>query len=142
MLPRTARGLGLLALVHGLAVAFPGFPSLVHSIRQEASGIGGQTYDQSTRLIGDLERDGPTSPTGELIRQVLQGETLALVSASEAYTPPPGDHNAPACRNDVCCVWSHLVPEMVRVFTDAGDGGRCSDLARSAIRLGFHDAAA
>lgn len=39
---------------------------------------------------------------------------------------------------DRCCVWMPLVAEMFNTFTTRS--GRCSALARAAVRLGFHDA--
>ncbi|KAK5656648.1 hypothetical protein OQA88_4628 [Cercophora sp. LCS_1] len=55
-----------------------------------------------------------------------------------AYNPP-GAPGSDACKADTCCIWGHITNEMIVAFSD---GPRCSSLARGAIRLGFHDAAA
>ncbi|KAK0741520.1 heme peroxidase, partial [Schizothecium vesticola] len=54
------------------------------------------------------------------------------------YTPP-GDKDSEACGKDKCCIWSYIAADMAGAFTD---GNQCSNLARGAIRLGFHDAGA
>lgn len=50
---------------------------------------------------------------------------------------PPKD--TPACAQDACCIWKYIADDLVTSFR--GDSGRCTDAARAAIRLGFHDAA-
>jgi hypothetical protein len=52
----------------------------------------------------------------------------------------PGALGTPSCKADTCCVWTYIASEMTNVFK--GPSGRCTALARGAIRLGFHDAAA
>ncbi|TID07675.1 Ligninase LG5 [Colletotrichum higginsianum] len=49
---------------------------------------------------------------------------------------PPKD--TPACAADTCCIWKHIGDDLQTAFK--GESGRCTDLARAAIRLGFHDA--
>jgi hypothetical protein len=44
------------------------------------------------------------------------------------------------CSEDTCCVWDYVVQDLVEIFTQCD--GTCSRLARSAVRFGFHDAAA
>jgi hypothetical protein len=44
------------------------------------------------------------------------------------------------CDADKCCVWDYVVKDLVTLFTDSN--GQCSEPARQAIRLGFHDAGA
>ncbi|TDZ22882.1 Versatile peroxidase VPL1 [Colletotrichum orbiculare MAFF 240422] len=50
---------------------------------------------------------------------------------------PPKD--TPACAADTCCIWKYIADDLATTFR--GESGRCTDLARAAIRLGFHDAA-
>ena len=73
----------------------------------------------------------------------MQGTSSAVTSPDVIYNRPPGgdDRHSLQCRHDTCCIWSHIVPDMARAFS-ADNGTRCSSLARNAIRMGFHDAAA
>ncbi|KAL0932885.1 ligninase h2 precursor [Colletotrichum truncatum] len=50
---------------------------------------------------------------------------------------PPKD--TPACAADTCCIWKYIADDLATTFR--GESGRCTDFARAAIRLGFHDAA-
>lgn len=45
-----------------------------------------------------------------------------------------------SCFKDTCCVWDYIQKDLVKLFTNAD--GTCNSLARKAVRLGFHDAAA
>jgi hypothetical protein len=42
------------------------------------------------------------------------------------------------CAKDTCCVWRHIADEMKDAM--AGSAGRCNTMARTAIRMAFHDA--
>ncbi len=46
---------------------------------------------------------------------------------------------SPECEKDTCCIWQYISDDMRAAF--AGESGRCTALARGAVRLGFHDAA-
>ncbi|KAF3811071.1 hypothetical protein GCG54_00010407 [Colletotrichum gloeosporioides] len=67
--------------------------------------------------------------------------------APGASSPPaPAPNNAalpakdtPACAADTCCIWKYIADDLATTFR--GESGRCTDFARAAIRLGFHDAA-
>ncbi|GKT49493.1 ligninase LG5 [Colletotrichum spaethianum] len=49
---------------------------------------------------------------------------------------PPKD--TPECAADTCCIWKYIADDLQTTFK--GESGRCTDFARAAIRLGFHDA--
>ncbi|GKT65638.1 ligninase H2 precursor [Colletotrichum tofieldiae] len=49
---------------------------------------------------------------------------------------PPKD--TPECAADACCIWKYIADDLQTTFR--GESGRCTDFARAAIRLGFHDA--
>ncbi|KAF9878517.1 ligninase H2 [Colletotrichum karsti] len=54
--------------------------------------------------------------------------------------PAPGEaKDTPACAADICCIWKYIADDLATTFK--GESGRCTDYARAAIRLGFHDAA-
>ncbi|KAF6814816.1 ligninase h2 precursor [Colletotrichum sojae] len=61
----------------------------------------------------------------------------APAPGSRSGACPPKD--TPACAQDACCIWKYIADDLVSSFR--GDSGRCTDAARAAIRLGFHDAA-
>lgn len=52
----------------------------------------------------------------------------------------PGPLGSSVCAEDTCCVWDYVVEELLGLFV--GADGECTDTARGAIRLGFHDAGA
>ncbi|KAL1897589.1 hypothetical protein Sste5346_003895 [Sporothrix stenoceras] len=136
-----------LALQSHSVNAYPGFHTLLwdlhgHIARQVAADSG-----PSTILLADLAEKGVTTPVGRTIHDILRGNTTAIVDPSVTYTRPDavikaglGGLDHPACGTDTCCIWSYIVPAMVDAFSENG-GTRCSALARSAIRIGFHDAA-
>jgi len=53
---------------------------------------------------------------------------------------PPGPLGSRACAADTCCAFDFLVYELLELFVDSNS--QCTQPARAAIRLGFHDAAA
>jgi manganese peroxidase len=57
----------------------------------------------------------------------------------QSYTPP-GKLGSDACAADTCCVWDSVATDLVKLFT--GSDGLCTDDARAAVRMGFHDAGA
>jgi len=94
--------------------------------------------DQGGALIGDL-LVGITTPIGQSIANVLTGAESGMSSYTET---PPSNPTIAGCKNsqDTCCIWYAISKELTAAFT--GPTGRCNDLARGAIRLGFHDAGA
>lgn len=119
--------------------------------RQEASEVGadGEEVDieepavpeledpneNNNRMIGDLKQ-GATTPVGQSIMNILL-RTESAEGSNSRYTPP-GTLTSAKCKADTCCVWSYISAAMSVKFT--GPTLRCNDLARAAIRLGFHDA--
>jgi hypothetical protein len=57
----------------------------------------------------------------------------------QTYTAP-GPLGSSACAADTCCVFDFLAAELVGLFLQSD--GQCTEAARGAIRLGFHDAGA
>ncbi|CAK7218209.1 hypothetical protein SEUCBS140593_003469 [Sporothrix eucalyptigena] len=122
--------------------------SLAHMADDDDFNNEGQDAGHSTVLLADLATDGATTSSGEIIRSILQGTSPAVVDGSIVYTRPDavleageGGLDTAACQQDTCCIWSYIVPHMVAAFSDKNTG-RCTALARSAIRIGFHDAGA
>lgn len=91
--------------------------------------------ENNNRMIGDLVQ-GATTPVGESIRNILL-RTESAEGTRSRYVAP-GAVNSKKCKADTCCVWSYVSAAMTAKFT--GKTGRCNDMARAAIRLGFHDA--
>ena len=91
--------------------------------------------ENNSRMIGDLKQ-GATSPVGQSIQNILL-RTESAEGTNSRYIPP-GLLGSNKCKADTCCVWAYVSLAMSLKFT--GPTGRCNDLARAAIRLGFHDA--
>ncbi|KAI0147356.1 peroxidase [Xylariaceae sp. FL1272] len=123
----------LLSLAASRTLAYPGMGQVMAEIKaRDDYSLGGR----STIVFGDLTQ-GSLSPTGDAIKGILQGGP-ATSGDSSAYTPP-GSLNSTACKNDPLCLWYYIAQEMSDDFADTSG---CTDLARGAIRQGFHDAAA
>lgn len=95
---------------------------------------GNADGDVSMGLIGDLQK-GITTPVGQSIANILHGTESGQSSAMG--TMPS---SSSSCKNskDVCCLWYFVSRDLTAAFK--GPTGRCNELARAAIRLGFHDA--
>ena len=91
--------------------------------------------ENNSRMIGDLKQ-GATTPVGQSIQNILL-RTESAEGTNSRYIPP-GLLGSNKCKADTCCVWAYVSLAMSLKFT--GPTGRCNDLARAAIRLGFHDA--
>lgn len=136
--------LGLLAMLQP-ALAFPAMNSLSEVIqrrkiealqrRQDADVDLEDDGDDPPVVFGDL-KTGATTPVGQSIYNILM-RTEAGTSSVAGYKPP-GFLGSKACKADVCCPYYYLSTQLTFQFT--GITGRCNDLARAAIRLGFHDA--
>lgn len=125
----------------GNAVAHPGMAKVVDEIKANIMSRQGGPVDpalNSNELIGDLVtlQDSQLTPVGKDIKAVIlnqaNGESL------ETYPNVPR-LGTPQCNADTCCVWQYIANEMVTAFK--GPSGRCTNAARAAVRLGFHDAA-
>lgn len=132
-----------LSVLVGTAAAWPGMKATLEELnhrldsRQDAED---SSFD-SKELLGDLLtlQDNQLTPVGTTIKNILQGTQGAESNAARynLFTLPGKNTNA--CKADTCCVWQHISNEMFLKFI--GLSGRCTNLARAAIRLGFHDAA-
>lgn len=71
---------------------------------------------------------------GEFIFTKRPGTSTNYVQSYER----PGDLESDACQGDPCCVWDFIQQDLVLKFRN--ENGTCNDLARAAVRLGFHDA--
>ncbi|KAI1267982.1 peroxidase [Xylariaceae sp. FL1019] len=123
----------LLGLAASRALAYPGLGRIMTDIGARDDFAFGA---RSTIVFGDLTQ-GSLSKTGDDIKGILQGGP-ATSGDSSAYTPP-GSLNSTACSNDPLCLWYYVAQDMADDFADANG---CTDLARGAIRQGFHDAGA
>jgi hypothetical protein len=119
-----------------LAVAHPG-------MGQQLEGLMSLKERQATpELLGDLLTlsDAELTPTGAAIKGMLLG-TVPTQDTTTFYSPAqPPQLGSKACDLDKCCVWKWIADEMRNNMV--GTAGRCTDLARAAVRLGFHDAGA
>ncbi|KAI1820706.1 heme peroxidase [Xylaria intraflava] len=115
------------------ALAYPGMGKLLAEIEAREDFILGARSDT---LLGDL-LGGVVSTVGQVIAGILQGGD-ATDSGSNRYHPP-GQLGSSACNKDPLCVWYYVAQEM---WADFAVTNGCTDLARGAIRQGFHDAAA
>jgi manganese peroxidase len=120
----------LVALSVASAVAYPSMDRVLHEIEARSSDI----EERSPELLGDLI-GGIISAVGSTIKTILQGSSA--VGDRTTYTAP-GPLGSDACSKDTCCVWSYVAAELQQTFQDSNG---CTDLARGAIRQGFHDAA-
>ncbi|TLS30385.1 hypothetical protein PpBr36_03798 [Pyricularia pennisetigena] len=108
-------------------------------------GGGGRDPDEnhdldSLELIGDLigMPNNKLSSTGFAIKELLT-TTGGAPESGESYRPGElAARGTAACAKDTCCIWKYIADDMVPIFR--GSSGRCTDLARGAIRMGFHDA--
>jgi len=117
------------------SMAFPAMEELMKEVKK-------RQFAGSTEMIGDLRTlpDVALSTVAKQIKAILLGSGNP-VDTTSTYTPPTGGKDAAACRQDRCCIWSYIGRDMRALMFDAA-GGVCTDTARGALRLGFHDAAA
>ncbi|CAK7203843.1 hypothetical protein SEUCBS139899_006592 [Sporothrix eucalyptigena] len=132
-----------------LAMAYPGMGKLLadlqkmqthenhHNSRAPAGFLG------STTVLGDLANlpDSSLTPVGSNIKAILSGNGGQPLGDGIPLYDAPGPLGSASCNADACCVHKYAMLDMYSMFSDPASGG-CSALARAAIRLGFHDAAA
>ncbi|KAJ4397761.1 hypothetical protein N0V93_001997 [Gnomoniopsis smithogilvyi] len=119
--------------------AYPGMDKLLgqihHNHRRQDDEFDG---NDSTELIGDLltlaEED--LTRVGLDVRNIILGAVASRTN--EAWAREVPDLGTTECAAETCCVWQYIANDMEAVFREAD--GRCTALARAAIRLGFHDA--
>lgn len=121
-------GSAIILAVH----AYPGMNDTLLELLKE------QDCNESSELIGDLLylQDSKLSAVALLIKSILIYNTDARSDEYYDYVPPL---KSAACARDTCCVWWYIAEEMERLFR--APDGQCTNAARAAIRLGFHDAA-
>ena len=120
-----------------------GMAGLAHSLlkknilkRAKVAGASSSGNDGSANpgLIGDL-RFAITSNVGFDISAILLSEEDPY---SDVTGVKPADISACDTSTDPCCVWWFISDILTKEFL--GDDGLCTDRARAAVRLGFHDA--
>lgn len=124
----------LVGLVATRALAHPSMDRVLAEIQARDDFLEAR----STDLIGDIATLASSSLTvvGDTIKGILGGQSSAIADTSTyPSTPALGSD---ACKKDTCCLWKYVVDEMTSSFQDSNG---CTDLARGAIRQGFHDAA-
>jgi hypothetical protein len=94
----------------------------------------------SNELIGDLAtlQDKDLKPVGRSIKNIITDTGGDKPESNETWDtrrlPAKG---TPQCAKDTCCIWQYVANDMAAAFR--GKSGRCTDLARGAVRMGFHD---
>lgn len=118
----------------GPALCYPGMADQLEALKHV------DKRQASTELIGDLLTlsDSQLTATGKVIKSILTGSGDPE-DLESTYTLIPSLGTS-ACSEDKCCVWKHISNEMRTEMV--GDAGRCTNAARQAVRLGFHDAGA
>ncbi|KAI1436503.1 heme peroxidase [Xylaria sp. CBS 124048] len=124
----------LLGLAVTPALAYPGMNKVLAEIEARSDFALGT---RSGTLLGDL-LGGVVTAVGQTIKNILQQGTGATDNGRARYRPA-GELGSNACKQDPLCVWYYVAQEMWGDFANANG---CTDLARGAIRQGFHDAAA
>ncbi|KAI1410437.1 putative class II peroxidase [Hypoxylon sp. FL1857] len=115
------------------ALAYPGMGKTMAEIQARGEfGLG----RRSTQLLGDLTTSGINlTSQGSAIKTILEG--ASAIAGSHTYSPP-GALTSKTCMESTLCIWYYIIQDLQSAFVyDQG----CTDLARGAIRLGFHDAA-
>jgi hypothetical protein len=116
--------------------AYPGMGETMREVKRSAK----VARAEPKQLIGDLKtlKDSQLTTIGKDIKAIILA-TLTAESSVIDTSIPPGTVDSAACKADLCCVWKWISYEMTAKFN--GTSGRCSKLARGAVRMGFHDAA-
>ncbi|PHH87113.1 hypothetical protein CDD83_9288 [Cordyceps sp. RAO-2017] len=120
------------AVLLGFAAAFPSLEELAGRVERRAS----------TELIGDLATlgDGDLTRTGKDIKAILQAQAPGFDAGSTfSGANSTGCGRGGGDGDDPCCIWKRIADEMREAMV--GSAGRCNNVARAAVRLGFHDAA-
>jgi hypothetical protein len=115
-------------------LAYPGMGAMIKDIGVKARQ---SNSPMSTELLGDLIDldDQELTRSGRDLKSLLEGGGNPESDAKYLFTPPLGGL---WCRMDTCCVWQHIANDLEDMFR--GEAGRCTRLARQAVRIGFHDA--
>jgi manganese peroxidase len=117
-----------------LVLAYPGMGETLKALKNL------KTRQSEPEMIGDLAylEDDELSPTGRAVKDILLGDALPEDLVNSYLLVPPKDSQA--CAADTCCIWKYIADEMRDAMI--GSALRCNNVARAAVRLGFHDAGA
>lgn len=125
------------------SVAHPGMGKVVNEIRsiieeRQTDASDGNPAYTSNELIGDLVtlKDSQLTAVGKDVKATILSQADGQSLVTYPNVPKLG---TPTCAADTCCIWQYVANDMVTAFK--GPSGRCTNLARGAVRLGFHDAA-
>jgi hypothetical protein len=101
---------------------------------RQIAGTSGSDGSPTPPLIGDL-RFNLTSTTAITVSDVLLSN---IVAENFEVGTPPASLDSCATSADPCCQWFFISQYLTSQFL--GADGLCTDMARAAVRLGFHDA--
>ncbi|KAB5522876.1 ligninase H2 [Coniochaeta sp. 2T2.1] len=137
-LQRSVRACVLLSFL-GSASAWPGMNKTLNDLMSRETLDTGVDDGDSHELIGDLVTltDSQLTPVGRSIKNIITG--LETGQSAETWRGAVPAKGSAACKADTCCIWTYISADMWTKFL--GKAGRCNNLARASIRLGFHDAA-
>lgn len=136
----------IVVILH-LSFAVVGYPGMVGGLigeirRRQENDTEDEQFD-SRELIGDLLNltDAELTPVGRSIKNIItqggndtsEGESP---QSDETWDSPIPKKGTPECVADACCIWQYISNELQQSFR--GNSGRCTKIARGAIRLGFH----
>lgn len=127
-----------------VVIAYPGMMAgLIGEIQSRQDNDTEDEQFDSRELIGDLLNltDAELTPVGRSIKNIItqggndtsEGESP---QSDETWDSPVPEKDTPECVADVCCIWQYISNDLQQSFR--GNSGRCTKLARGAIRLGFH----
>ncbi|KAF2259442.1 heme peroxidase [Lojkania enalia] len=123
-----------------MAATIDAFPGMGNTLQALSSIVKRQEIPK-TELLADLKilPDSELTPVGKAIKAILQiNRTAGPPQDFDTVYTVPGPLGSPECKAETCCMWKYVADEMATVFK--GPSGRCTDLARGVVRLGFHDA--
>ncbi|KAI0150236.1 peroxidase [Xylariaceae sp. FL1272] len=103
----------------------------------DLSNVQSDEGDDSFQLLGDLVSlpAADLTQVGGDIRELLLN--YGAPESDLQYADVPALDSA-ECKQDTCCVWKYIADDMTKLFRE--ESGQCTQWARKAIRLGFHDA--
>lgn len=124
---------GAVLAVASAVAAFPGMGKAMADLEKRQG-------PPSSSLIGDLAElpDQALTKTGWDIKNILTGSIEGKSQAQKLGLLFP-DKDSAECARDKCCIWKYIANDMRGSMTSLFGLG-CNDLARGAVRLGFHDA--
>lgn len=91
--------------------------------------------DGTPVLIGDLKDRIDTPVGGDIASILLRG---GVDPETTELSTRPVSEVASCDPSDTCCPWYFISEELTVAFEESD--GTCNDMARAAVRLGFHDA--